>query len=96
MERDFLADARAYLDRAQGGLDTLHVTGTSLINTSDVSSTNGQTYDGTVTLGADVTLTASLVTFNDQIVGGGNTLDIAGNAVFGESCPKHGHLDLDQ
>ncbi len=39
------------------GLTTLNVTGTSQINTSNVTSSGTQTFDGTVTLGTDTNLT---------------------------------------
>ncbi len=44
------------------GLTTLNVTGTSAINTSTVSSSGAQTFDGTVTLGTDTNFTGSIVT----------------------------------
>ncbi len=48
------------------GLTTLNVTGTSQINTSNITSTGAQTYAGIVTLGADTSLTGSTVTFNSR------------------------------
>jgi hypothetical protein len=41
------------------GLSTLHVTGSSAINTDTVSSGGTQAYDGQATLGASTTLTGS-------------------------------------
>jgi hypothetical protein len=67
------------------GLSSLHVTGTSLINTDTVSSSGTQTYDQTVTLGTTSNLTGSTVTFNDPVAGGGNALTVTGNAVFGDA-----------
>ncbi|HPX47923.1 MAG TPA: hypothetical protein PK408_06935, partial [Treponemataceae bacterium] len=64
------------------------------INTTAVTSTGTQTYgdtDGTdtITLGADTALTAldsaSTVTFNAPLVGQAHSLDISGNAVFGDA-----------
>ncbi len=65
------------------GLTTLNVTGTSQINTSNITSTGTQTYAGTVTLGTDTNLTGSIVTFNSPVVGAAHALTVTGNAVFG-------------
>jgi len=46
--------------------------------------TYSQSYAGPVTLsGADRVLTASLVNFQNTVVGGGNSLNVAGPATFG-------------
>ncbi len=68
------------------GLTTLNVTGTSQINTSNITSTGSQTYAGTVTLGTDTNLTGSIVTFNSQVIGAAHSLTITGNAVFGDAA----------
>ncbi len=68
------------------GLTTLNVTGTSQINTSTVSSSGSQTFDGTVTLGTDTNLTGSTVTFNSQVIGANHALTVTGNAVFGDAA----------
>ncbi len=68
------------------GLTTLNVTGTSVINTSNITSTGAQTYAGTVSLGTDTNLTGSTVTFNNQVVGAAHGLTITGNAVFGDNA----------
>src|SRR5258708_12469489 len=49
------------------GLASLHVTGTTAINTSAITTTGVQTYDGTVTLSVGTNLTGSTVTFNNAI-----------------------------
>src|SRR5207247_1717393 len=50
-----------------GGLTTVLVTGTTLVNSATVTSTGTQTYDDVVTLGADVNLTGSTVNFLEGI-----------------------------
>ncbi len=62
------------------------MTGTSQINTSNVTSSGTQTFDGTVTLGTDTNLTGSTVTFNSPVVGAAHGLTITGNAVFGDNA----------
>ncbi|MGJ4749091.1 hypothetical protein ACQV5M_22195, partial [Leptospira sp. SA-E8] len=51
------------------GLGTLSVSGTTTINTSNVTSSGTQTYTGDVTLGVDTTLTTtnSAVTFSGTV-----------------------------
>ncbi|HEV7224745.1 MAG TPA: DUF4214 domain-containing protein, partial [Pirellulales bacterium] len=65
------------------GLTTLGVSGTTAINTTNITSSGTQTYGGAVTLGANATLTGSTVTFNDPVAGAAHSLAIVGNAVFG-------------
>jgi hypothetical protein len=68
------------------GLSTLHVTGSSAINTDTVTTGGTQAYDGQATLGASTTLTGSTVTFLDKVVGAGNGLTVSGDAVFGNAA----------
>ncbi len=68
------------------GLASLQVTGLSTINTSNIMSTGVQTYDGEVTLGENATLTGSVVTFHGMVMGDGHSLDIDGDAVFGDDA----------
>src|SRR4029077_6843277 len=70
-----------------GGLSTLLVTGTTLFNSTTVNSTGTQTYDDVVTLGANVNFTATTVSFLEGITGGGgHSLTVTGNAVFGDTA----------
>ncbi len=62
------------------------MTGTSQINTSNVTSSGTQTFDGTVTLGTDTNLTGSTVSFNSPVVGANHSLTVTGNAVFGDAA----------
>src|SRR5262249_55436290 len=56
------------------------------MNAAAITTTNTQNFDGAVTLGAGASLTGSTVTFTGTVVGGGNSLDITGNAVFGNAA----------
>src|SRR5262249_34982247 len=56
---------------------------TTAINTSTITSTGTQTYDGVVVLGADANLTGSTVTNLGTVTGSSHSLTITGNAVFG-------------
>jgi hypothetical protein len=71
-------------------LTSLNVTGETLLNGANVTTTSTQHYTGAVTLGAASTLTGSGVTF-DATVDGGFDLAVAGNATFngavGDSTP---------
>jgi hypothetical protein len=49
-----------------------------------VTTTDAQTYNNTVTLGADATLTGTTVTTKDTVTGGAHSLTVTGNAVFGD------------
>src|SRR5205085_1058028 len=68
------------------GLTTLHVTGSTAINTDTITSSGTQTYDGAVTLGADTNLTGATVTTLDTVAGASHALTVTGNAVFGNSA----------
>jgi len=52
------------------------------IDNGALTTTDTQTYTGPMTLGANTIFTGSLVTFNDTIAAGGNSLTIRGNADF--------------
>src|SRR4029077_1931914 len=69
-----------------GGLTTLLVTGTTKLNSTTVTSTGSQTYDDVVTLGANVNLTATTVSFLEGVTGGSHALTVTGNAVFGDTA----------
>ena len=85
-------DDGAYVGSKES-LSFLHVTGTTDLFAGDavtVHTSGTQTYDGAVMLHADTILQGSTVTFNDQVLGGGNALQITGNAIFGDgSDPSH-------
>ncbi|MBR9887056.1 MAG: filamentous hemagglutinin N-terminal domain-containing protein [Oceanospirillales bacterium] len=68
------------------GLTTLAVSGTTAINTTDITSSGTQAYTGDVTLGTDTALTAAKVTTNGKVIGGTHSLDVTGNAVFGDEA----------
>ncbi|QDT52113.1 hypothetical protein Pan44_01220 [Caulifigura coniformis] len=69
------------------GLASLTVTGpAATIGAGSIETTGVQTYDAPVQLAADVSLTASVVTFLGQVVGGGHSLQIAGDASFGDDA----------
>jgi Concanavalin A-like lectin/glucanases superfamily/PKD domain/Matrixin len=76
----------AVLGGAVSGLTTLAVLGTTTVNTASVSTSSTQTYGGATTLGADTTLAGTTVTFNDPVTGGGHSLTVSGNAVFGNAA----------
>jgi Dockerin type I domain len=65
---------------------TTNAGGTTAINGGIVKTTGAQTYNDNVTLGAGTVIAASTVTFNGTVVGGGNSLGITGNAVFGDAA----------
>ena len=67
------------------GLSKLQVSGTTLINSSTISSSGVQTYNDAVTLGGDTSLFGTTTTFNGTVAGGTHSLDITGNAVFGDA-----------
>lgn len=62
----------------------LSVSGSADLGGNVSTGTYSQSYAGPVTLsGADRVLTASLVNFQNTVVGGGNSLNVAGPATFG-------------
>src|SRR5579871_495156 len=66
-------------------LSALAVNGTTAINTTAISTIGGQTYNGAVTLGANVDLTGSLVWFKstlDDALANTHDLTVSGNAEF--------------
>jgi hypothetical protein len=64
------------------GVGTLSVGGATQINGGVVTTTGAQTYTGGVTLASDTTLAGSTVGFGSTVAGGGNSLDVKGNAEF--------------
>jgi len=66
------------------GLSSLHVTGSSGINTNTVTTTGTQAYDGAVSLGTDTTLSGNGVSFSST-VNGARALSVvdAGSTTFG-------------
>jgi hypothetical protein len=65
------------------------------INTTSLTTTAGQTYNGAVSLGADLTLTGgTTAAFSDAITGNGKSLTIAGNATFGGLVNAVSNLDI--
>ena len=65
---------------------TLLVTGASTVNGATVTTFGAtQTYNGDVTLGTGVNFTGSTVNFDEDIIGGANTLTVTGDAVFGDA-----------
>ena len=69
-----------------GKLGSLHVTGSSAIDGGLVTTTGAQAYDGAVTLGADTTLTGTTVTTQGTLAGATHSLEVTGNAVFGNGA----------
>ena len=66
---------------------TLLVTGASTVNAGTVTTAGAtQTYNGNVTLGSGVNFTGTTVSFDEDIIGGANTLTVTGNAVFGDAA----------
>src|SRR5262249_48596959 len=63
-------------------LASLHVTGTSAINTDKITTTGAQAYAGAVTLAADSNLKGTSVTFGST-VNGAHALTVTGNGTFG-------------
>lgn len=59
--------------------------GTGGITTKRTGSGAGITFNDAVTLNIDTTLTGTTVTFNDSVSGGGNSLTIVGDALFGNA-----------
>ena len=57
-------------------LTSLSVSGTSDINTTGISTTGSQGYNGNVTLGANTTLTGTMVSFGGLVTGAGNDLTV--------------------
>jgi len=82
--------SNAQFDGVVSGLTTLNVFGTSLINTTGITTAGNQTYTGAVTLGADTALDAgagNLVTFGGTVGGATHSLEVgtstsASNAQF--------------
>jgi len=62
------------------GLSSIHVTGTTLMNNSGISTTGDQTYDSTVTLTADTTLAGANITLQG-VTGNAHSLTVNGSAV---------------
>ncbi|MGE5194329.1 MAG: hypothetical protein ACM3U2_17705, partial [Deltaproteobacteria bacterium] len=56
------------------------------LNAADVTTAGTQTYQGPLTLGTDVTLSGSVVTTQGVVAGGGHSLTISGDAVFGDEA----------
>ncbi len=75
----------AVLGNAVSGVSTLAVTGTTLVAGAAVTTTGAQTYGGPVTLDATTTLTGTTVALSGGVVGAGYGLNVAGNAVFGNT-----------
>ena len=66
---------------------TLLVTGASTVNAGTVTTAAAtQTYNGNVTLGSSVNFTGTTVSFDEDIIGGANTLTVTGDAVFGDAA----------
>ena len=59
----------AVIGGAVSGVANLSVSGTTTINTPSITTSGGQTYTGAVTLGANTTLTGTIPTFGNGIVG---------------------------
>ena len=77
----------AVLKGVVGGapLTSLHVTGATTIDTTAISTSGAQTYDGAVTLGANADLTGSTVTFGgtlDDAAANTHDLTVTGDTVF--------------
>ncbi|MEI6651987.1 MAG: autotransporter-associated beta strand repeat-containing protein, partial [Chlorobiaceae bacterium] len=64
---------------------TTNATGTTAINGSSVTTAVAQTYNDAVTFGGDTSLIGPTITFNGIVAGGTYSLDITGNAVFGDA-----------
>lgn len=62
------------------GLNSLHVTGTTLMNNSGISTVNDQTYDSTVTLTADTTLAGANISLQG-VTGNSHSLTVNGSGV---------------
>src|SRR5262249_48473477 len=60
--------------------------GTGSITTKRTGAGAAITLNGAVTLNTDSTLTGTTVTFNDPVSGGGKSLSVVGNAVFGNAA----------
>lgn len=77
----------AAFDGVVSAASTISVSGATAINAGEIHTvTGGQTYGGTVTLGANAILAApggSPVTFNAPVVGANHSLEVNGDAVFG-------------
>jgi hypothetical protein len=68
--------------------------GTVAIDGGAVTTSGTQTYNDAVTLGADTALTGSTVTLGGTLAGGGNSLDVVGDAVFGDAVSGVANLDV--
>ena len=65
------------------------------IDTTSITTTAGQNYNGAVSLGADTILTSgTTATFSDAITGNGRSLTIAGSVTFGGTVNEVGNLDV--
>ena len=91
----------AVFDGAVTGLTTLDVTATTAINTTTITSSGTQDYQGEVTLGANANLSGSIVTFHstvDDAAFGSHDLTVTGGAVFDDivgATPLHSlHVTL--
>jgi len=60
--------------------------GSTAVNGSSISTSGSQVYNDAVTLGANVTLTGTTVTFLGTVDGTAHGLTITGNAVFGDAA----------
>ncbi|WP_201492785.1 filamentous hemagglutinin N-terminal domain-containing protein, partial [Rubrivivax sp. A210] len=65
---------------------TTDAAGTTAINGGAVTTSGSQTYNDAVTLGDNTVLTGSSVTTNGTITGAAHSLQVAGNAVFGDAA----------
>jgi filamentous hemagglutinin family protein len=80
---DLVIDGAAEFDGIVGGtaLKSLLVNGATTINTTAVTTSGTQEYNGAVTLSSDTNLSGTMITF-DSTVDGGQALTVTGNAVF--------------
>ena len=65
---------------------TTDAPGTVQVNGGTVTTTGAQTYNDALSLGDDTTLSGSAITTNGTVAGGGHSLDITGDAVFGDAA----------
>jgi NDP-sugar pyrophosphorylase family protein len=71
-------------------LEALQVTGETEQNGESVKTGGAQVYDGKVTLLKDTELTGSSLTFNGDLIGGGNDLVANGATTIGDSTADNG------
>jgi filamentous hemagglutinin family protein len=78
-------NGNAAFDGIVSGASSLHVIGTTADNTSSISTSGTQTYDGATTLGfaGPESFTGSTVSFGSTLTGNANAITINGNASFG-------------